>query len=193
MFETFMLEVIKKSGGVITTKTAAELSATLTTGLLSPIFGQMDPMKIGEDYRSTRIAEDYAARLDAHALNLETDDEVNAIELLVRGYPSHGFVIDRTEASELFHNVEPIEGKLKQMIDLMGSDVINPRSPHRSQPPVVTFLNSEAKDHVPAQPKSAANGPRSPGLGKKPEPKNGGSGDAVPANSPKGDGNIAVS
>lgn len=196
MFETFMLEVIKKSGGVITTKTAAELSATLTTGLLSSIFGQMDPMKIGEDYRSTRIAEDYAARLDAHACNLESGDDVNAIELLVRGYPSHGFVIDRTEASELFHNVEPIEGKMKQIIDLLESDAINPRSSHRSQPPFMTYLNSEAseaKDHVPAQPQGPASGPRPPGSGKKPEPKNGSSSDAVPPNPPKGDGNLTVS
>ena len=187
-----MLEVIKKSGGVITTKTAAELSATLTTGLLAPIFGQMDPMKIGEDYRSTRIAEDYAARLDANGHNLESDEDVNAIELLVRGYPSHGFVIDRTEASELFHNVGPIEGKLKEMIDLMGSDVINPRSSHRSQPPILAYVNTEGKDHVPAKPDGASSSsPRGPG--KKPEPKNGGTGEAVPANPAKGDGNLTVS
>lgn len=185
MFETFMLEVIKKSGGIITTKTAAELSASLTTGLLSSIFGQMDPMKIGEDYRSTRIAEDYAARLDAHTHNLESDEEVNAIELLVRGYPSHGFVIDRTEAAELFHNVAPIEGRLKDLIDLMGSTVIHPRSTQ----PFMAYVNTEAAD-VPAKP-STPNGSRRPGNGKKPEPKV--SGDEIPPNPSEGDGEIAIS
>jgi hypothetical protein len=37
----------------------------MTVGLLAPIFEQMEPLKIGEDYRSTRIAEEYALRLDA--------------------------------------------------------------------------------------------------------------------------------
>lgn len=188
MFETFMLEVIKKSGGVITTKTAAELSASLTTGLLSPIFGQMDPMKIGEDYRSTRIAEDYSARLDAHAHNLESDEEVNAVELLVRGYPSHGFVIDRTEAAELFHNVGPIEGKMKDLIDLLGSSVIHPRSAQ----PFLAYLNTEAPDHVPAQPATSSS-PRRSGNGKKPEPKDGGSSHEVSQNPPKDARDIAVS
>jgi len=187
MFETFMLEVIKKSGGVITTKTAAELSASLTTGLLSPIFGQMDPMKIGEDYRSTRIAEDYAARLDAHAHNLESDEEVNAIELLVRGYPSHGFVIDRTEAAELFHNVGPIEGRLKDLIDLIGPNVIHARSTQ----PILAYLNTEASD-VSAKPTTPPAGARRPGNGKKPEPKDGSSSNEISPNPPEGTGNIAV-
>jgi len=187
MFETFMLEVIKKSGGVITTKTAAELSASLTTGLLSPVFGQMDPMKIGEDYRSTRIAEDYAARLDAHAHNLESDEEVNAIELLVRGYPSHGFVIDRTEAAELFHNVGPIENRLKDLIDLMGSSVIHPRSTQ----PILAYVNTTEASDVSAKP-TTPDGTRKPGNGKKPEPKERSSSDEVSPNPPKGAGNLSI-
>jgi hypothetical protein len=161
----------------------------LTTGLLSPIFGQMDPMKIGEDYRSTRIAEDYAARLDAHTHNLESDEEVNAIELLVRGYPSHGFVIDRTEAAELFHNVGPIEGRLKELIDLMGSTIIHPRSTQ----PFLAYVNTEASN-VPAKP-APTNGPRprKPGNGKKPEPEEKGSGDEISSDPPENPGDLSIS
>jgi hypothetical protein len=88
MFETFLLDTVGKSGGRITTKTAAELSANMTVGLLAPVFQQMDPMKIGEDFRSTRVAEQYAQRLDGHAGNLIHDDDMDAIDALARGYPS---------------------------------------------------------------------------------------------------------
>jgi len=108
MFETFLLDTVGKSHGRITTKTAAELSASMTVGLLAPVFQQLDPMKIGDDFRSTRIAQDYALRLDGRSQNMVHDDDMDAIEALTRGYPSHGFVIDRTEAESLFHRVSPL-------------------------------------------------------------------------------------
>jgi hypothetical protein len=193
MFETFMLEVINKSGGVITTKTAAELSANLATGMLAPIFGQMDPMKIGEDFRSTRIAEEYSGRLDAHAQNLVRNASFQAIDSLVRGYPSHGFVIDRTEAKELFRNVHPIEGKMKELIDVLGSNVVAPRSSSRSQTTLMTYLNKEAHEaaDVPAEPKQPANVARQSSGRAKSGPGDGSS-RSVPPAPPKGDRDITV-
>lgn len=193
MFETFMLEVINKSGGVITTKTAAELSANLATGMLAPIFAQMDPMKIGEDFRSTRIAEEYSGRLDAHAQNLVRNASFQAIDSLVRGYPSHGFVIDRTEAKELFRNVRPIEGKMKELIDVLGSNVVSPRSPSRSQPTILMYLNQEANEaaNVSAEPQQPASVTRQPSGRGRATPDNGSS-RALPAAPSKGDRDIAI-
>jgi hypothetical protein len=128
MFETFLLDLIGKSGGRITTKTAAGLAAELTTGLMAPIFGQVDPMKVGEDYRSTSVAEAYASRLDVHGRNLIIIDNDNAVETLVHGYPSHGFVIDREEARTLFRRVTPIAEPLLNLVRVLGPDATFPRS-----------------------------------------------------------------
>lgn len=144
MFENFMLDIIRKSGGRITTKTAAELADSLTVGLLSPVFAQMDPMKVGEDYRSTRIAEEYALRLDAHSGNLMGDV---ALDTLVRGYPSHGFVIDRFEATTLFNRVGPIVEHLTGLIDALGTDAVIARSSEKLEAPVLRYLNQEAGRH----------------------------------------------
>jgi hypothetical protein len=188
-----MLEVINKSGGVITTKTAAELSANLATGMLAPIFGQMDPMKIGEDFRSTRIAEEYSGRLDAHAQNLVRNASFQAIDSLVRGYPSHGFVIDRTEAKALFRNVHPIEGKMKELIDVLGANVVAPRSSSRSQPTIMMYLNQEANEaaNVPAEPQQPANVARQPS-GRAKSGTGDGPGRSVPPAPPKGDRDITI-
>jgi Serine dehydrogenase proteinase len=146
MFETFLLDTLNKSSGRITTKTASEIAANMTVGLLSPIFQQMDPMKIGEDYRSTLIAEQYALRLDAHARaqNLIHDDEMDAADILVRGYPSHRFVIDRTEARLLFHRVSSLEGALAELADALG-DALTPLTSPRQQS-VVEYLNEGVAD-----------------------------------------------
>lgn len=85
-FERYLLEIIQKSGGRITTKTAAELAVSMTVGFMSPICQQMDPLKIGEDFRSTRVAEEYAHRLDVRARNLIQQGDFSAAEALVSGY-----------------------------------------------------------------------------------------------------------
>lgn len=140
MFEKFFLDTIRRSGGRITTKTSAEIASNVTTGLLAPVFAQFDPNKIGDDYRSTRVAEEYAARLNMKPRNLKSDETVDGIGQLVHGYPSHGFVIDREEASELFVKVQPIRGAMKALTDALGEMARAPRSSSRSEAPLASFL-----------------------------------------------------
>ena len=86
------------------TKLAAETATALTVGLLKPMYEQVDPIRLAEVERSLKISSDYAQRL-SHPLSASNlQDE--AIEKLVGSYPSHGFVIDRKEATELFKDVE---------------------------------------------------------------------------------------
>ncbi|ECI3890158.1 hypothetical protein AHV09_25775 [Salmonella enterica subsp. enterica] len=86
----------------ITAKTAADFSAALTTGLFSPIFQQLDPIKLGEVQRAVQIAEKYGERLNDYDRSMSDD----TLSRLIAGYPSHSFVIDRKEAKTLFNNVE---------------------------------------------------------------------------------------
>jgi hypothetical protein len=89
-------------GGGLSTKQALEVATNLTGQLMSPITAQLDIMKYGEFTRSMRIAVEYGNRLakGCGGTNLKPD----AINLLTTGYPSHGFVIDRDEASETLFN-----------------------------------------------------------------------------------------
>jgi hypothetical protein len=186
MFERFLLDTLQKSGGRITTKTAAELAATITVGTMSPIFQQMDPMKIGEDYRSTRIAEEYAVRLDAHAQNLVHDEDTEAIEILVRGYPSHGFVIDRTEAESLFQRVFVLEDVLNDVVSALGPTAIVPHT--RKQPPAVQYLTKEASyEERSGAEDSAPAGEQPPGASNE-----GAGGERVSSDSTEGDGKVTV-
>ncbi len=85
----------------LTSRMASEIASELSLGLFSPISAQIEPMKIGEHSRLARIAIDYGNRLAERGRNLSDD----TLRQLVEDYPSHSFVIDRTESERLFQNL----------------------------------------------------------------------------------------
>lgn len=85
----------------LSTKMASEIAYRLAADVVGPLYNQIDPVKIGELQRAMRITNEYGARLNKYSNNLKPD----ALSKLVSGYPSHGFVIDRKEAKELFNKV----------------------------------------------------------------------------------------
>ena len=86
---------------LFTTGAAAQIATEITTGLMRAMYEQVDPIRLAEVERSLKISSDYAERLASGRSNLKDE----AIDRLVGGYPSHGFVIDRKEAGELFHRI----------------------------------------------------------------------------------------
>ena len=71
----------------------------MAVGSFRPIYSQFDPMYLGNVERANLIAYHYGKRLATDNVKDET------IERLIADYPSHGFVIDRKESQELFHNI----------------------------------------------------------------------------------------
>jgi hypothetical protein len=98
-FEQQMISIIRHSSGAITTKVAAEIASSLTVGIFSPISAQIDPLRLGVVKRAIQIGLAYGNRLKSRNVKEGT------VEKLVNEYPAHGFVIDHSEANELFNNV----------------------------------------------------------------------------------------
>lgn len=113
MFEDYFLQLRFGSGGQIMTRSAAEIAANLTIGLLNPVYAQIDPMRLGEIDRAIRIALEYGERIGKHNLKERT------LEKLVASYPDHGFVIDRLEAEELFKKVRTPTDLESRLVDLV--------------------------------------------------------------------------
>lgn len=141
LFSSFMLSLIAQSSNLVTLRTAADIAAQLTIGLMSPIFEKIDPMRMGADARAMNIGHEYAQRLNVGGQNLRGSD---ALSMLLNGYPSHSFVIDIVEAGKLFTNVKLLEGSLARVIDALGQLAVQP-----SNESVICFLeddNGEAND-----------------------------------------------
>lgn len=121
-FRSILMDLKVGSRGQITLKTAMEAASELTAGVYSPIYGQIDPNKLGEIGRAMRIAEKYGERLDERYGNLEE----GTLQKLLVDYPSHGFVIDRDETIELFKNVRPPEEDEQELSDSLRFLALEP-------------------------------------------------------------------
>lgn len=99
-FKNYLIDI--RGGSRLTTKLAADIAAKLTDGYITPMVAKLDPLTLGEHVRAMQIAFEYGERLNNKSKLLKED----ALIKLATNYPSHGFVIDRKEASELFNCVE---------------------------------------------------------------------------------------
>ena len=109
LFEEHLDSMIRKSGLQFSAKTA-ELASKLTIGLFEPIYAQIDPIWLGENQRAIEISRKYGEQLKTENVKSE------ALETLISTYPSHGFVIDREAASELFENVREPDSSLIRLV-----------------------------------------------------------------------------
>ncbi len=139
MFEHYMLEITRKSAGRITFKTATEIACNMVTGLLGSIYGQINPMHIGEAGRAMNIAKDYGERLAIKSKNFDPQ----ILELLVSTYPYHGFVIDFQEASLLFKHVSQPSAELELFASLFGKKSRMPTDDKK----LIKFYSDELKEH----------------------------------------------
>ncbi|MFY9561281.1 MAG: hypothetical protein WAQ52_13695 [Terriglobales bacterium] len=96
IMDSFTLLIIRRSG--ISVKEALHESLHFTTEIMRPLYEQLDPLEIGEFKRALAIGEEYGDRLLAMTKN---PHRKTISQALLSKYPSHDFVIDRTEARSL--------------------------------------------------------------------------------------------
>ena len=140
-FQRMIVELTEISGGQITFRTAADISAKLVGELIGPIVSQIDPIKIGENSRATSIAYDYGRRLGRRSKNLKN----NTMRDLVSSYSSHGFVIDRDEADFLFVNVASPDADMEKICEEIGERAYIPFEGVNA-PPKMLYLTRRKDD-----------------------------------------------
>jgi hypothetical protein len=67
-------------------------------GIMNPLYGHVDPSKLGSYRRMLAEAEEYAKRL---LISVNNESAGDLVQQLVWEYPSHSFVIDYDEAKEI--------------------------------------------------------------------------------------------
>jgi hypothetical protein len=179
-FDHFFLSVSGRSGGRITVRTASDIAAKLTEALFSPISQQIDPIHLGEVYRSMAIARDYGMRLMKKSQNFDEDD----LSALISQYPSHSFVIDAKEASNIFRNVRLFTDEESASVDALGDAARIP-----SDSPVITYLSEQLLERSENEQTKSEGVLEQPGIGRiatppaSDVPTNGKAGEALPGDS----------
>ncbi len=124
-FEFFMLQILDRSSGSLSTKMACELASGLSSSLCSPLAAQIDPHRLGEVERYLAIAEAYGTRLVERSKNLNEA----SLRHLVHGYPSHEFAIDLDEATNLFAQAKPFDSDEEAFSSALAPLLRTPQSP----------------------------------------------------------------
>ena len=138
LFESAMIRILGNSEGRVTFKTATHIATELAKGVVAPIMAQIDPMHVGEVSRALKIGSEYAERLSDISGNLQE----RALERLVHKYPSHGFVIDKREATDLFIHVRDVKPEELSLVKLLKTTVRFP------QPDPALYFLSEPRREV---------------------------------------------
>lgn len=152
-FRNSLVELVGSAG--ISTKMAADIASNLTAGLFAPITAQVDPMKLSETQRALEIALAYGTRLNEKPQNLKS----GALDELVTGYPSHGFVIDRKEAKKLFYRVDSPKGIMQEYSTAILAAF--EKNTNNSLPTIVRLPNrpsGENNDQTPSDSSSTQSG-----------------------------------
>lgn len=125
VYERLMINISVKSRGNVSFKLASELSATMASTMMTPVYAQINPEIVGAENRDLDIAYAYGTRLTAVSGNAGVETVFN----LIHGYPSHDFIIDAKEAGELFNNVEQPREELYQILAALSEAAYGEASP----------------------------------------------------------------
>ena len=122
-FQTFEYYLHRLAGGGsgISTRTAAEIVVDLAGKVYEPLSAQIDPARLAEATRANRTASEYGKRLDKGNL------KDGALTRLIEVYPTHAFVIDRAEATTLFHKVGALDDAEAQVAEAFEAELRSPR------------------------------------------------------------------
>ena len=133
-FEHFFLR-LKAGSRSIRTKTASQIAVELTGSLFAPIYEHVDPMHVGEAGRALEVAAQYGRNLLEQSNNMD----LQGLMRLTREYPTHGYIIDREEASKLFRSVRAPDANEHALAKALGQAGRSAGD----EKPIFLFLNTE--------------------------------------------------
>ena len=125
LYEHLMLGITVKSGATVSFKLASELSAKMASTMMASVYGQINPEVVGSEERDLDVAFHYGCRL----ARISGNASPNAVIHLVRGYPSHDFIIDAREAAQLFENVDYPSENLYRLVKHLPDHLMQEASP----------------------------------------------------------------
>ncbi len=103
------VQLILHGSGGMAIRDILKPAADFVSSLVSPLYSQIDPVKLGKRARELDIGYQYAISVLRKYCKLEEDLCCQVANRIVYDYPSHSFTIDFDELKSLHINVELIE------------------------------------------------------------------------------------
>lgn len=149
LFTEYFSQVRRDSDIGLSTRSAVEMASAVAPGLMAAVYGKLDPVKLAEADNAMGAVGAYAERL------AKFNVKAGALTRLLTGYPSSHFIIDRSEAEELFTSVTGPKPALKALAEcLRESSQLN--AEHKAVSFFLTGFDKLSDDQIPIQPLAPA-------------------------------------
>ena len=125
VFELVMIGITLRSSQSISFDVASRVASTIATGVMAPLYAQIDPQSLGNDLRNLAVATEYGNRLIEYGGNATKE----TVRQLVEDYPAHEFIIDSVEARKLFTTVKEPTEEIDNLTFALGEIVYTVQSP----------------------------------------------------------------
>lgn len=126
VFERVMLEIKKSSEQSVSFDVASRIASTIATGVMAPVYAQINPEALGNDLRDLSVARAYGNRLAEYGKNATPE----TVRKFVEDYPAHEFIIDHMESKKLFNIVNPYTEEIMKLLSELGSVSYGVQNPH---------------------------------------------------------------
>ena len=104
---------------------ACSKAAEFVSALYGPLLARLDPVRLAESSRGLAIGQEYGNRLLRRYRPVLSDGQrEHLLGRLIRGYPTHGFVVDQEEAQEIGLPVRPAESWEISLLDQLALTLI---------------------------------------------------------------------
>jgi len=109
--QRFSLETLDVTVKLLLTRAELSVDEAIKHGMdfasriSTPLFSQLNSEKVGEYSRALAVGKEYGERLLRRYTKWKAEDRDAILEKLIRGYPSHDYIIDYKELKEIGFNV----------------------------------------------------------------------------------------
>ncbi len=119
MYDVLVGRIVKANG--LRPFEAGSKAAELIGGLYAPLVGQLDPARLADCARGLAVGQAYAERvLKRYRPALYTERGEALLHTLIHAYPTHGFVLDREELTDLGLPNRPPDGMEAKLLDQLA-------------------------------------------------------------------------
>lgn len=125
VFELVMIGITLGSRKSISFDVASRVASKIATGVMAPVYAQIDPESLGNNLRDLAVAKEYGHRLVEHGGNATEE----TVRQLVEDYPAHDFIIDGVEAKKIFATVKEPTEEMDNLTSALGEIVYIEQSP----------------------------------------------------------------
>ncbi|MCY3688894.1 MAG: hypothetical protein OXI17_12275 [Gammaproteobacteria bacterium] len=126
VFERVMLGIKKSSEQNVSFEVASKIASAIATGMMAPVYAQINPEALGNDLRDLSVARAYGNRLAKLGGNATQE----TVRKFIEDYPAHEFIIDEMESKGLFNIVNRETAEISELESELGSIVYTVQDPH---------------------------------------------------------------